>query len=208
MKKTYFVLGMLIMLLIVTGCQTKSNTITDVTTKDTIVCNTPYIRVGTNCCLDKDNNKICDKDESENLMQKEIPKETKKLSTWSLTRFEPDSATSGDGNYFRFRNEISKDYFYRAKLIIDSDTYILYDGGSRCGVNLCFSYSCRPGSFLEDKYIGEHIVQIKAFYCSLSNCQQMNINNWEEQQFTAEGIQKEDFSQLPSSPLQLVSVQK
>ncbi len=31
-----------------------------------IVCNAPYMRVGVSCCLDKDNNKICDKDEEEN----------------------------------------------------------------------------------------------------------------------------------------------
>lgn len=28
-----------------------------------VICNKPYIRVGTNCCLDKNDNKICDNDE-------------------------------------------------------------------------------------------------------------------------------------------------
>ncbi len=36
------------------GCQQK--------TQD-VVCNEPYILVGTDCCLDEDGNKICDKDE-------------------------------------------------------------------------------------------------------------------------------------------------
>lgn len=30
---------------------------------DQIVCNAPYMQVGSECCLDSDNNKICDKDE-------------------------------------------------------------------------------------------------------------------------------------------------
>lgn len=29
-----------------------------------VICSEPYIRVGTDCCLDEDNNKICDKDET------------------------------------------------------------------------------------------------------------------------------------------------
>jgi len=33
-------------------------------TDGNIVCNKPYIRVGTSCCLDQNENKICDKDES------------------------------------------------------------------------------------------------------------------------------------------------
>lgn len=32
-----------------------------------IVCNSPYIRVGTDCCLDKNNNKICDKEDVETI---------------------------------------------------------------------------------------------------------------------------------------------
>lgn len=35
---------------------------TDVS-KEAVVCNSPYIRVGTECCLDRDGNKICDRDE-------------------------------------------------------------------------------------------------------------------------------------------------
>lgn len=33
--------------------------------KDDVVCNEPYIRVGADCCLDTNDNSICDKDESE-----------------------------------------------------------------------------------------------------------------------------------------------
>lgn len=34
-------------------------------TGGTITCNTPYLLVGTECCLDSNDNKICDKDETE-----------------------------------------------------------------------------------------------------------------------------------------------
>ena len=47
MKKIIILLGLTLFLL---GCQK-------------IVCNEPYIRVGEGCCLDENNNKICDKDE-------------------------------------------------------------------------------------------------------------------------------------------------
>ncbi len=32
---------------------------------DTVECNEPYIRVGSDCCLDKNENNICDSDETE-----------------------------------------------------------------------------------------------------------------------------------------------
>ena len=43
---------MLILVLIIIGCSQK------------VVCNKPYILVGSECCLDEDGNSICDKDES------------------------------------------------------------------------------------------------------------------------------------------------
>jgi hypothetical protein len=55
-----------------------------------ITCNTPYILVGGSCCLDKDNNSICDKDETktepENINEviKETVEETKELSEADL----------------------------------------------------------------------------------------------------------------------------
>jgi len=32
--------------------------------KDKVTCNSPYIKVGTSCCLDQNSNKICDSDET------------------------------------------------------------------------------------------------------------------------------------------------
>ncbi|MBD3163837.1 hypothetical protein GF323_01435 [Candidatus Woesearchaeota archaeon] len=59
---------------------------------DTIVCEQPYMQVGSECCLDKDNNKICDSDEAINgetnmvITEKEpkiIEKEVKKYVCWN-----------------------------------------------------------------------------------------------------------------------------
>ncbi len=61
-KSIIFMMALLLILLI--GCQQK--------TQD-IVCNEPYILVGTDCCLDEDGNKICDKDETNG--EPQIPKE-------------------------------------------------------------------------------------------------------------------------------------
>jgi hypothetical protein len=45
------IFGILILTFILSSCQTQ------------IVCNNPYILVGTECCLDTNDNRICDKDE-------------------------------------------------------------------------------------------------------------------------------------------------
>ena len=38
------------------------------TAKNEVVCNSPYIKVGANCCLDKNKNSVCDSDEKEELI--------------------------------------------------------------------------------------------------------------------------------------------
>lgn len=44
-------------------------------TEKAIVCNSPYIRFGTSCCLDKNNNTVCDNDEKDkNTTKEESPK--------------------------------------------------------------------------------------------------------------------------------------
>jgi hypothetical protein len=46
----HYLIFVLLLVIFMYGCQE-------------IVCNPPYIQVGTECCLDQDNNKVCDKDE-------------------------------------------------------------------------------------------------------------------------------------------------
>ena len=50
-------------------------------TQPIVVCNKPYILVGTECCLDQNNNSVCDKDETIN--------ENKSLEKINETRFLP-----------------------------------------------------------------------------------------------------------------------
>lgn len=57
MKRTILALLVLVVL-VLGGCKGG-------VTGGTIVCNKPYILVGTDCCLDKDDNSVCDKDEIE-----------------------------------------------------------------------------------------------------------------------------------------------
>ena len=52
-----------ILLIIVAGCSTTPQN--EANAKDKIVCNSPYIRMGLGCCLDSNDNNICDKDETE-----------------------------------------------------------------------------------------------------------------------------------------------
>lgn len=55
----------LAMVLLVSACtQNVSQADIQNASKGLIICNPPYIRVGAECCLDRDNNSICDRDES------------------------------------------------------------------------------------------------------------------------------------------------
>jgi len=56
LKRKYIVYGILILAVVIvtfiSGC-----------IRQEVTCNPPYIKVGTSCCLDQNNNSICDKDE-------------------------------------------------------------------------------------------------------------------------------------------------
>lgn len=56
MKIGIFILGVLILVFLISGCKIE-------TPQDTIICNKPYILVGSECCLDQNDNSVCDKDE-------------------------------------------------------------------------------------------------------------------------------------------------
>ncbi len=61
MKSKYWIYGILALAVIgvifISGCIQQSK-------EETVTCNPPYIKVGTECCLDKNSNNICDKDET------------------------------------------------------------------------------------------------------------------------------------------------
>jgi len=70
MKKEALFVGLLFAIVLISGCE--SIDISKISDEDlgriaekAIVCNEPYIRFETGCCVDTDNNKICDKDERE-----------------------------------------------------------------------------------------------------------------------------------------------
>ena len=75
MKKIPFIIGTIILLTIIAGC--KNLTLGDLSDEDlerisekAVVCDKPYIRVGIDCCLDKNDNSICDVDEVEIVEEK------------------------------------------------------------------------------------------------------------------------------------------
>ena len=61
------ILGVICVVLI-SGCITEEK-------QEELTCNKPYIKVGNECCLDKDDNGICDKDEIPTETKTEKPKE-------------------------------------------------------------------------------------------------------------------------------------
>lgn len=79
-----FILPLLALSLIfIAGCGTTGNVINlkDVSKEDVnkiIVCDTPYMRFESGCCLDANNNKICDKDENKLNNETKIDTSTEK----------------------------------------------------------------------------------------------------------------------------------
>ena len=70
-KKLIFIGLSLLLVLFISGCGT-GEVVKDI--ENQVVCNKPYILVGTECCLDQNDNSICDTDESQS------PTETPLLS--------------------------------------------------------------------------------------------------------------------------------
>ena len=96
------------------------------------VCNKPYILVGNNCCLDKDDNSICDKDEQQKVETskvKETPKpEIKNLSTKTAKEEKVEKEELDDDS----QNEIDELHWTHMPL-----TYHIFNPshyGKDCGV--------------------------------------------------------------------------
>src|SRR3989344_5975165 len=62
MKKIYMMLVLLGVIALIAGCSS-SNKIVTRTAENTIACEKPYIVVNGDCCLDDNNNNLCDKNE-------------------------------------------------------------------------------------------------------------------------------------------------
>lgn len=61
--------------------------------RDNIVCNKPYIRVETNCCLDQNSNKICDKDEIPLIQLLQTTMTTQSITTTIILAISETSTT-------------------------------------------------------------------------------------------------------------------
>ena len=82
MKKVLFVITLLAAVIFIAGC-----------TGGEVVCNDPYIQVGSECCLDQNSNNICDSDEGGAAPTPEPPAPTIKMSD-----VVDDDAVKGDAN--------------------------------------------------------------------------------------------------------------
>ena len=87
MNKPIFNVFFIILITLIAGCENVD--VSKVSDKDlerisdkAVICNSPYIRVGIECCLDQNNNKICDKDETGTAKKKieEKPVETTEIA--------------------------------------------------------------------------------------------------------------------------------
>lgn len=100
MKVKFIVVLLLISIIFISGCASSNQ----------IVCNKPYIQVGTECCLDENSNNICDKDEA----QKPTYGQEFVVTNCYLPRNSVGSTEFGCSNFKIYKNVI--------KLIITSNT--------------------------------------------------------------------------------------
>ncbi len=88
MKKSIIYASLIILTIIIASCENVD--VSKVSDKDlerisekAVVCNKPYIRVGIECCLDQNDNRVCDKDETKTTQKKT---EEKPLETTEITK--------------------------------------------------------------------------------------------------------------------------
>jgi len=111
MKKELLIGFLLLSLLILAGCGEID--VSELSDKDlarisekAVVCNKPYIRVGMECCLDENDNNICDEDETKKTeMPQEQPGCTDECSSDSCDGFNYISCLKGDDGCKDKQNE-------------------------------------------------------------------------------------------------------
>lgn len=134
MKKIILVI-ILILVVLLSGCTDKDEAGTDKSsTEQEELCSSPYIQVGTECCLDQNSNNICDSDEA---VEQDVTTGSLQLdSVVQLTNYQevihrpPEYATiSGDGSkiaFFRFVNyydtELGEDGIHNAVYVANTNS--------------------------------------------------------------------------------------
>ena len=139
MKKIY-ILGLLILtLILIAGC---GETPTENVVKDEIVCNDPYIIIGADCCLDKDFNAVCDKDEVIEKKEIDIPELEKEIHT--LVNKEREKYHKYDIPELQFDTKLSEIAREHSKDMIERNffNHINFDGDGPTERGISAGYSC------------------------------------------------------------------
>lgn len=135
MKKTILLGLVLVSLLFLSSCENVdlskvSDNDLDRITGRAIVCNEPYIRYGTSCCLDKDANNICDRDEG---IEEELPEEEGCEDECS-----DDSCSGLDYTECLMKSDSCKDKRFRGKIT------------GKCGVECTTDNYCNTDEVCEN----------------------------------------------------------
>tara|TARA_Y100000031_G_C8222225_1_gene386531 strand:+ start:241 stop:1896 length:1656 start_codon:yes stop_codon:yes gene_type:complete len=134
MKFKYLILSLVILIFLISACLS-AETPTGQVIKEP-VCNKPYILVGNDCCLDKDDNSICDTDEKtetiedEVVVEKKISEKTETINevkqhdiyVFGKEGFDPKELTINDGDKVSWMNE-----GYRSMILLiykDGEQYL------------------------------------------------------------------------------------
>lgn len=142
MVKKYFFITIILTLFLLAGCSNVD--LSEVSDEDlerisekAVVCNEPYIRVGVECCLDKDNNNICDRDEElvESTIFNELEDADQDVEEILVENIE--TVENELFSYVKLENEENEVRVYVSSnydQIVEMESKLILNGGDLCGV--------------------------------------------------------------------------
>ena len=145
-------------------------------TQQEIVCNKPYIRVGADCCLDKDDNSICDKDETPE--EPEITGSTTQQITVSYV-VDGDTLELSNGERVRLicidTPERYEDNYQGAKdrleeLVLDKEVTLEKDVEERDRYNRLLRYVRVGDTFINEVLVKEGFARVYRYPPSTKYC--------------------------------------
>lgn len=195
-------LFMLFLIVFLVGCSDVEKTTANVIKEP--VCNKPYILVGYDCCLDKDDNSICDKDEVQEEYKEEAKQEVKieeiqseepsseileevpkEQTTFMVTRvIDGDTIEIETGERVRLicidTPEISEDYYQEAKdyltdIILNEEIELVKDVSETDRYGRLLRYVYNGNVFINGKLVEEGYARVYRYPPDTKLCDDLEI---------------------------------
>ena len=174
MKNLILTSFLLILIVFLSGCASQP--------EKQQTCNKPYVLINNDCCLDRNENSVCDINEkivTENkTLDVEKPEEAEKITEKVNTKSEEEKLIGTILNRFELNdNQLTKDTILNIKFAEDNkwETGILFINGNKVDISQTGdTYSIYISKWVER---GTNYYQIKGFNVSSSKIIEINVKN-------------------------------